>query len=691
MNSSTTSYPALPHSPIDTSLDERRHHRKRSRASPSPSPKLERNKHNRRNVEPVVVSKPPGPTVSDIDGENEYSRSRNSKQKSKQTTSDEVISTEQPKGLKNPKDYTDKKANAVNNVLGIPLSRPYEILGLPETANKKQVKKAFKELSRLVHPDKNSHPNAADASQKVNNAFKKLSEDNEHFAENAFDNGWDSRNSEGTNDEGERDMDGDTRMRETRDYAEELGDDIEDRPTPKTPYKRVYAECTPYMRRLMENPDDNEAKKYLKNANETIRRINMEANLPKNRQGSYIIPLEAFTSLCIAVQQAADNVQKNSSEDREATLSTAQKKIRDANYSIREIVKGARFPQDWIIQFELSETGELLQHWAAEQQGDSLRHLGKAGTARTAKWKPGQTTDGEEILSYREIKSRVGDDVIRREFIVRPNPGSHICEIKSGMEIGLAAMRAFLNMKDKPPVFGQKPRDLNNEDWKYFRSIMDVASLNPPKGGGNRPHTECHIGFEQSSEDGIISTWTRWVNRSRMIEGLGKRDADTVIDNMYYQEEATPPWAREPNLKSEDDLSESDSWRRRHSNQVHNRMRNVKPKKSRRVHRVRPDSESSASPDSSYESSNSGSSHRLNRPNKKENKESLSKSSRTKMITSAGDVDPDVEYLNRKLAKLLKKGNLKKSPELRRISDMLNDSAVESTGRMLSRRKKDTY
>lgn len=49
---------------------------------------------------------------------------------------------------------------------------PYKILGVPRNADDKQIKKAYRELARDWHPDKNESPEAAEKFMKINQAYE---------------------------------------------------------------------------------------------------------------------------------------------------------------------------------------------------------------------------------------------------------------------------------------------------------------------------------------------------------------------------------------------------------------------------------------------------------------------------------------------------------------------------------------
>ena len=52
---------------------------------------------------------------------------------------------------------------------------PFEVLGLPESASKQEIKDAYLKLSKSLHPDLNKSPNASEEFQRVKKAFDELS------------------------------------------------------------------------------------------------------------------------------------------------------------------------------------------------------------------------------------------------------------------------------------------------------------------------------------------------------------------------------------------------------------------------------------------------------------------------------------------------------------------------------------
>ena len=62
----------------------------------------------------------------------------------------------------------------LNRLLNTAFVNPYDILDLPQEASDAEIKKRFKQLSILVHPDKCKHEKASDAFHILEQAYKTL-------------------------------------------------------------------------------------------------------------------------------------------------------------------------------------------------------------------------------------------------------------------------------------------------------------------------------------------------------------------------------------------------------------------------------------------------------------------------------------------------------------------------------------
>ena len=58
----------------------------------------------------------------------------------------------------------------------------YSILGLNDSANKSDIKRAYRRMSVVYHPDKNPAPDAADVFDAVRTAYEVLSHDEKRQA-----------------------------------------------------------------------------------------------------------------------------------------------------------------------------------------------------------------------------------------------------------------------------------------------------------------------------------------------------------------------------------------------------------------------------------------------------------------------------------------------------------------------------
>jgi DnaJ family protein C protein 9 len=80
------------------------------------------------------------------------------------------------KGAKAPKVEEESKSQSVDEVEQVSTTLLYDILNVPKTATPDEIKKAYRKLALLKHPDKNpDDPTAAENFQKLSKAYQILS------------------------------------------------------------------------------------------------------------------------------------------------------------------------------------------------------------------------------------------------------------------------------------------------------------------------------------------------------------------------------------------------------------------------------------------------------------------------------------------------------------------------------------
>ncbi len=62
----------------------------------------------------------------------------------------------------------------------------YEILGVPRSASKEDIRRAFRQLARQYHPDVSDAPDAEERFKEINEAYQVLSDDERRAAYDRF-------------------------------------------------------------------------------------------------------------------------------------------------------------------------------------------------------------------------------------------------------------------------------------------------------------------------------------------------------------------------------------------------------------------------------------------------------------------------------------------------------------------------
>jgi hypothetical protein len=129
---------------------------------------------------------------------------------------------------------------------------------------------------------------------------------------------------------------------------------------------------------------------------------------------------------------------------------------------------------------------------------------------------------GAEILAYQEIECRTKskrqpNQVIGRQFIVRPDANCQVCEIRSGTEIGQIAMTAFLTLGSHEDFGGRFRHDAGGgaTTRRYFllhqKATLSVTCNYPGStwtGYLNTGESGSTVGICMMSSGSRQRTWT---------------------------------------------------------------------------------------------------------------------------------------------------------------------------------------
>ncbi|PGG98666.1 hypothetical protein AJ80_09503 [Polytolypa hystricis UAMH7299] len=492
----------------------------------TPEPETVQDKGGKKKSRLEIVSKPPFPSVSDATDDEQPRKFKAAKGKKSLTSNINNASgssAEQSKS-RDPKDVL------ITEVMKA--SSPYEILGIPDPSELEVIIHAFKRRRALLHPDKNPGKDTTDAFKKVywaaeclepgldwNKAAKSKAagEPKPQFKGNAFD----------TEPEDGIDEDGDTAMKNPQ----------ESNPVPDARHHKLYAQATPFIISLFENPDDAEAREALKKINTSIVAQNKKDGLTALDQvNSFTIRYESFAGLVKVATEHWRILQKAPVEQFITEYMEAKCAIDRCNDAIAENVQLLHYPRGWKVRFSLSPDGRFLRReYPEEKKPVPSNDSGPSALGKTGKWKPGKTRKGEPILGCRELvhwrkrgRNLKHPEVFGYRFIVQSNGrDSRICEIRSGSDIGWRATNAYLELPDKRMI--RKIDESYNED---ITKILKVA-YSPEK-----PSLGMLVCVEVPGRKNGID----WIPRTTLRKILGKADADAEIEDIFEEEGKTPHW-----------------------------------------------------------------------------------------------------------------------------------------------------
>ncbi|KAL2831934.1 DnaJ domain-containing protein [Aspergillus pseudoustus] len=399
--------------------------------------------------------------------------------------------------------YTLEQRTATTRIRKCDEQRYYDILGLKKNCSQADIRKAYRTLAKLTHPDQNKFEDAQIAFKKLGSAYQVLGDISERkrydakrsrfipgenrdpldifgeeFAENA---GGDDSDDPSSGDDSESDEDPDV---------------------PDETVTKLYEEATPLVNQFLSFPDKSSRKMLqegLQNLNRSIQVQNKKAGRPNE---SSLINIKLLTGFGMEYCKALQQLQGDPTDPR--ALSSVKRIQKQFNHSM----KGYNYPNSW----KLPAPPSIAR--AADQE--------------------------EEIIGYRPHKNQS-----QVRFIVKSSDYPGGIEIKNDFSVGSDAVKAYMQLPESERKDIRFSADRYNQTLRFtYKRILgwtnDIGSTlletrrALPTGYGL-------IEFTDNTTDILTRTALRNL--------LGARSADNEINRFYRDRQLVPPWAYMPKLR----------------------------------------------------------------------------------------------------------------------------------------------
>ncbi|KAH8650315.1 DnaJ domain-containing protein, partial [Tricladium varicosporioides] len=247
---------------------------------------------------------------------------------------EEESSTEHTKATR----YTREQREVVTRVRKCPEKDYYAILGLEENCSGIEVKKAYRELSLLTHPDKNKYKDAEKAFKMVSRAYQVLGDSLERTRYNRNRKAyklrgeldpidlWDeefAENASGTDSGSESDGDDSEEEEEMKPDSFRLG---------------IYKEATPLVRKLLADPRDSSTKSEIESLNKRIKKQNKKDGF---KEGEFCISVNVLRSIGMEAGVAAKYLEKDPDDKQAKELQGRLEK------QFEKTIRINSYPREW--------------------------------------------------------------------------------------------------------------------------------------------------------------------------------------------------------------------------------------------------------------------------------------------------------------------------------------------------------
>jgi hypothetical protein len=258
----------------------------------------------------------------------------------------------------------------------------------------------------------------------------------------------------------------------------------DDEPPIDAPRRAIRQEMVPFIKKMMENPEDKANRIKLKRLNKQIIELNSKEG---KFQTLHSLPIPAMQSIAKAAQPILAALKKSPNDK------TKQEDIYKLNEKLKTIWGDQEtIPEDCLIPIpKPSKKSGRKQANSADTTGSNGKNTSDKMDHDSTDFKPGYTEDGLKILAYRPVtrwcKSMEGEDIQTMEVDdwVIENDGKNPIALVTSAAVGPRAVEAYLKLPEA------EKNSITNCDKKYDRR--------------DRPHFGELLGFDSKSSDtGIL-------------------------------------------------------------------------------------------------------------------------------------------------------------------------------------------
>ncbi|KAH7393724.1 hypothetical protein BKA64DRAFT_710051 [Cadophora sp. MPI-SDFR-AT-0126] len=431
----------------------------------------------------------------------------------------------------------------------------YGILGLKKDCTDDQIKKRYKKLALLTHPDQNKWPDSKQAFQMVGLAYAVLKDASKRSS-------YDKRNPKTYTppiveaemqfgeEFGPNAFGGDDSGDELSDVSE---DEISTTAKPNEAVKAIYKTATPLIKDILEDPPSAREKprimEQVDEFNKQIKAQNKIDGLDDKNLGQFLIPYTIFESNALLAKPHWEKYKKDPHDQ------SALEMMGKIERTLKNAITKNDYDSEWCYEALGFKPNGGNSSGRGQQNTGHGRDSSTAGKPASSEgstvvtWKPGHTLTGEKIIAMlpreRNVRS-MGEDgvpgplkkvVTGYQFIVKDEK-ENLIELVSGEQIGRRATSGYLSLpKDQIIDARYSDERVTQEDAEFFESLIDFTAKAFKTRSSETPRHPAGYGlalFKNGTEE-VLS-------RTALRKMLGQTDADFEIQECEKRNGKIPAW-----------------------------------------------------------------------------------------------------------------------------------------------------